>query len=387
MINIHSSYSPKVLSLFSGCGGLDLGFEAAGFEIALASDILPEACLTMRKNFPNKVVFGPPNQSGDIGHLTSELVSELTSGARIDMIIGGPPCQPFSVAAAQRFLKTDSKFKRKGFDCEDKGQLIFQYANLIIDIRPTAFLIENVPGILSIDGGSGIRVIYDELSQAGYTISDPFVLDAKNYGVPQNRKRAFVIGSLKTHKISPPMPTHALNSNLFLDSYVSVAQALHNFNFCLPNSEIRNHKVSSLRRYKMLLPGEREPFGRVDRLEPHRPSKTIIAGGSTGGGRSHLHPYQARTLSVRENARLQTFPDDYIFYGKNGRQFTQVGNAVPPLLAEVLARKIMEEIFERQVPDKLKHACKSTSFHEANVWLERWSYETGAELFYDDIAS
>lgn len=377
----------NLISFFSGAGGLDLGFEAAGFKVRLAVDNMPEACLTLRENDPNRPVFGPPNHSGDINQLTSDLVYELSrlKPGQIDMIVGGPPCQPFSVAAAQRFLKDDSRFKRVGFSSKDKGQLIFSYVNLICQLKPKAFLIENVPGILSIDGGSGITVVYETLEAAGYTVSPHFVLNTKNYGVPQSRNRAFVIGTLNGSIVSAPEPTHSDVDTLFQQSFVTVSQALYGLDSETPNMQLRDHKAESISRYKKLNIGERERLGRVDRLDPLKPSKTVIAGGSSGGGRSHLHPYLARTMSVREAARLQTFPDDYIFHGKNGRQFTLVGNAVPPLMAEVLARKILVDCFKKKPSEILEFSYKGPSAPVANKKLQADSLKKFPKLIYNSM--
>lgn len=377
----------NLISFFSGAGGLDLGFEAAGFKVRLAVDNMPEACLTLRENDSKRPVFGPPNDSGDINQLTPELIykfSNLKPG-QIDMIVGGPPCQPFSVAAAQRFLKDDARFKRVGFSSRDKGQLIFSYVNLICQLKPKAFLIENVPGILSIDGGSGITVVYETLEAAGYTVSPHFVLNTKNYGVPQSRNRAFVIGTLNGSIVSAPEPTHSDVDSLFQESFVTVSQALYGLDSRAPNMQLRDHKIESIARYKKLNIGERERLGRVDRLDPLKPSKTVIAGGSSGGGRSHLHPYLARTMSVREAARLQTFPDDYIFHGKNGRQFTLVGNAVPPLMAEVLARKILVDCFKKTPSEILQFSYKGPSAAIANKKLQADSLKNFPKLIYNSM--
>lgn len=386
------NYSQKKLtaiSFFTGAGGLDLGFEAAGFDVKLAVDIMPESCLSLRHNFPNKVVFGPPDCSGNINELTPDIIFKMSKLKRgeIDLMIGGPPCQPFSMAAAQRFLKSDENFKRKGFECEQKGQLIFSYTELIVALKPKVFLIENVPGILSIDGGSGIKVVYDTLTKAGYTVSTPFILDAKDFGVPQNRRRAFVIGTLSGNKITAPHPTHSSEPSLLFHAHTTVSQALFGLNDQILNTEIRDHKASSVNRYKALKFGEREKLGRVDRLDPRKPSKTVIAGGSGGGGRSHLHPYLARTMSVRECARLQTFPDKFVFLGKNGRQFTQVGNAVPPLLAEVLARRILE--FEYSIKIKAPYTFRSpdVSIETADRALLKKSVKEHPNLIYSDVKS
>ena len=125
-------------------------------------------------------------------------------------------------------------------------------------------------------------------------------------------------------------------------STVSSGKALEKSVEGLANNETREHKAESIERYMKLDYGERDKLGRVDRLNPMLPSKTVIAGGTKGGGRSHLHPYIPRTMSVRECARLQTFPDDFVFTGSPARQFTQVGNAVPPILAYQLAGQIFE---------------------------------------------
>jgi DNA (cytosine-5)-methyltransferase 1 len=347
---------PTVVSLFSGSGGLDLGFEAAGFEIILSSDLMPEACETLRQNRPNHLVVGPPIHSGDVSELQSTDILKMTGlkKGQIDVMVGGPPCQPFSTAAAQRFLKGDKKFKRVGFDSEDKGQLIFRYVQLILELKPKCFLIENVPGILTIDQGSGMSKVYEILEEAGYTISTPKVIDAADYGVPQFRKRAFVIGTITKKKFVFPEPTHAKSESLFQKQHVGCANVLVDIPNTLLNNITREHSEASLKRYRTLLFGQREMLGRVDRLDPLRPSKTVIAGGTSGGGRSHLHPFQARTLTVRECARLQTYPDDYIFHGSIARQFTLVGNSVPPLIAEILARSIGKQYFNKSYAKGLK---------------------------------
>ena len=252
-------------------------------------------------------------------------------------------------------------------------------------MRPKAFLIENVPGILTLDGGSGIHQVYTDLEKVGYTISDPFVLNAMNFGIPQSRIRAFVIGSLNGNRVTPPKPTHGPIQNLLEKRFVSVAQALYELSDSLPNSEVRTHRPESVERYRRLLPGQREKLGRVDRLDPSRPSKTVIAGGSKGGGRSHLHPFEARTISVRECARLQTFPDSFEFHGSIGRQFTLVGNAVPPLLGEILARLIRSQIFGIPAKGDLKLAIPDIEQTKAERWLLNCSKTRAPQLLYHDL--
>jgi DNA (cytosine-5)-methyltransferase 1 len=337
---------PTVVSLFTGAGGMDEGFKAAGFDVKACMDIELWACDTLRENNPNVTVIGPPHYSGDIKAISPkefEKLIEMQPGD-IDVITGGPPCQPFSQAASQRFLKGDGRFKRRGFEDSEKGTLLFDYISYIEHFKPKAFILENVPGLLSIDGGKQLDEALSRLRVIGYKHTEPKILEAADYGVPQYRSRLIIWGALSlTKQPSIPEPTHG--GGLFLKEYNTVAQALQNVTEELPNHEPRQHNDSSVARYRTLEFGKREKLGRVDRLDPERPSKTVIAGGMNGGGRSHLHPYIARTLTVRECARLQTFSDDYVFKGSISRQFTQVGNAVPPLMAEHFARKIGTECF------------------------------------------
>mgnify|MGYP000324047246 FL=1 len=201
---------------------------------------------------------------------------------------------------------------------------------------PSAFLIENVPGIVELDGGEQVRSLYAILEQAGYHMASPQLLDTSEFGIPQNRKRVFIIGSRKK-KV-----TWALEK---VNKKQRSIDYLQNINKNLQNTETRLHAASSLQRYMYMAYGQREKLGRVDRIDPYLPSKTIIAGGSSGGGRSHLHPFSPRTMSVRESARLQTFPDWFVFEGPSARQFNQVGNAVPPVLAAMLANQIIQKLF------------------------------------------
>ena len=217
------------------------------------------------------------------------------------------------------------------------GNLLFSYVELIKIFKPYAFLIENVPGLRDIDGGEQLNLAISDLINAGYdNIAEPTVLNAAMYGVPQNRNRIFIVGSRSNKIFTFPKPN---NEN------IGVYSVLHTIDKETPNNEIREHKAESIMRYMELTYGQRDQLGRVDRLDPTLPSKTVIAGGMSGGGRSHLHPEIPRTMSVRECARVQTFPDDYVFYGPIARQFTQVGNAVPPVLSAQIAELISSVFF------------------------------------------
>ena len=330
--------APHVVSFFTGCGGIDLGLEAVGFVNDAAFEFNELFCKTLRRNRPDWKVFGPPAHSGDVSK-TAEMIDTLRGLIATPyegIFVGGPPCQPFSIAANQRFSRAGDNFKRVGFEHERNGNLLSDFIDLIIEFRPAAFLIENVPGLRDIDGGVQLAVAVRRLEAVGYEVEKPTVYDAAQFGVPQHRNRLLVVGSRTGKPFKPPAPSGELIG------CGSVLAALPNG---LPNNETREHKLESVQRYMRLNYGERDQLGRVDRLNPAKPSKTVIAGGVGGGGRSHLHPEIPRTLSVRECARLQTFPDDYVFVGPSARQFTQVGNAVPPVLAARIGQALVESYF------------------------------------------
>lgn len=369
---------PVMVSLFTGAGGLDEGFKAAGFHVHACMDIEEWACDTLKHNNPSAIIVGPPNYSGNIKTISPQDFSEIIGlkPGEIDVLAGGPPCQPFSMAAAQRFLKTDEQFKRKGFDDQDKGTLLFDYIEYIKWFKPRVFVIENVPGLLTIDDGIQLNKSLQELREIGYRHTQPATLNAVDFGVPQFRERCIIWGTLEKDSPSPelPSPTHYKDKSPY---WKTVSQALVNLRESSLNHVPREHKLESVLRYETLLYGEREQKGRVDRLHPLKPSKTIIAGGSKGGGRSHLHPLIPRTMTVRESARIQTFKDSYLFKGSIARQFTQVGNAVPPLLAENIARKIMITVFNYEIKTDFEHRLNTqlNSYDSLNKLLEECTNE------------
>ncbi len=334
------SHNIPSVSFFSGAGGLDLGFESAGFQHLASFEINELFCQTLKHNRPRWNIFGPPNSSGDLKNreeVTSILKTKVGVKSPFNGVFhGGPPCQPFSIAANQRFAKSGDNFKRLGFAHEEKGNLLFDYIWQIQTFKPAVFLIENVSGLLTMDNGKQLAEAIISLEKCGYTVAKPTLLNARNYGIPQSRSRIFVIGwrNQKRHFRFPREDLLEVPSSVALIDVDS-----------LPNHITRNHKAKSILRYMELQYGQRDQLGRVDRLDPTLPSKTVIAGGNGGGGRSHLHPYIPRTLSPRESARLQTFPDDYVFCGSPARQLTQVGNAVPPLLGRKIAEAIYEYLF------------------------------------------
>lgn len=327
-----------MVSFFAGAGGLDIGMEQAGFFHVALFEKNQIFCDTMRHNRPHWPVVGPPTDSGDVSQ-TDEIIGILENKFCLSqgfpgVFTGGPPCQPFSIAANQRFKKTGRGFKRTGYANTVNGMLLFDFGRIILHFMPRVFMVENVSGLIDVDGGAQINAFCKEMARAGYDVNDPLKLRAEMFGVPQFRERVFIVGGRGRWTPPAKWPETIACSSVLTDD-VSKHQ----------NHQPRNHKIQSILRYRILDFGKRDYEGRVDRLHPYIPSKTVIAGGMKGGGRSHLHPWIPRTLSVRESARLQTFPDNYVFKGAIARQFTQVGNAVPPLLGRQLGESIYQSYY------------------------------------------
>lgn len=338
--------SLKHLSLFAGCGGIDLGFTWAGIKTVAAVELKQFACETMKKNHPGVKVFGPPDYDGDVRKFNAQVLREMIGDTEIDIISGGPPCQPFSVAAAQRFYKDDERYKRKGDQDTEKGNLLPEYIRIINEVRPKVFVIENVAALISWNDGKFLQESLKELDD-DYVYSKPCAVHAHKFGVPQYRERMIIIGT----RVAGKKPKFN-DETVSIDRIFTVADALSEFPENPMNHQLRKHTPESIARYDKLKFGERDHQGRVDRLDPGKPSKTVIAGGEHGGGRSHLHPYLPRTTSPRECARFQTFPDDFEICGNMSRQFTQIGNAVPPLLSYFIACYIKKYILDMDVDFK-----------------------------------
>lgn len=326
------------ISFFSGAGGLDTGFKYAGFDNIIDIEINETFCNTLRKNGAKRVL-GPPEFSGDIQNYESiiaKLEDEHIPHNFQGVFHGGPPCQSFSIAANQRFSKDGDNFKRTGFNHEKYGNLLFCYINIILHFKPEAFLIENVDGLLTIDNGKQVHKACSMLTSAGYNVTNPAIINAADYNVPQKRMRTIIMGTRIGHIDLPKPASHLIPSGSVFVHPIKDEQS----------HLVRKHKAESIKRYMILAFGQRDQLGRVDRIDPTLPSKTIIAGGTSGGGRSHLHPFIPRTMTVRECARIQTFPDSYVFTGSMARQFTQVGNAVPPALGYEMACAIYNSLYK-----------------------------------------
>ncbi len=329
------------LSLFSGGGGLDLGFSAAGFRIGASSDIDAFSCHTLMLNSGRKRFYKHAHSfAADITKVRStDLLSPANLVAsNIDIVIGGPPCQAFSIFG-----------QRKGLE-DPRGNLVWEYLRIIREVEPKAFVFENVAGLLSIHGGKLYGQILEELSLGGrYTVS-AHRYQVAEFGIPQFRDRVFFIGAKNGTSVPPMEPTHGKQSLFSCRPYRTAGEALRGLKepghaHSPPNHLGREHSQRIVDRYRDLAFGERDPKTRINKLDPKRPSFAIIVGSDKGGGKGHVHPHTAREVTPRESARMQTFPDWWEFHGTGRHVIRQVGNAVPPLFAAILAEHIKKHIF------------------------------------------
>lgn len=291
----------KVLDLFAGCGGLSLGFEAAGFE-TIAYEMEQAAVDTYNKNLQ--------------GHcIAQKLTVDTCYQQAIDIIIGGPPCQPFSVGGQQ-----------KGISDERNGFPVFIKA--IQELKPKLWLFENVRGMLY-SNKAYFEKILDDLSATGYTISYQ-LLNAVHYGIPQNRERLFVIG----HRNNFNFPKLGLSKVTVQEAIGDLIDTIHDESKIL---------TSSMDTYIAKYEKASHCINPRD-LYLHKPARTLtcrnIAGSTGDMQRVKLADGRRRRISVREAARLQSFPDWFEFMGSETQQFYQIGNAVPPLLALQLAESV-----------------------------------------------
>lgn len=333
----------SVLDLFCGCGGLSLGFEDAGYNIILGIDNWSDALKTFSFNHQASKTL-----CQDLSQIDIKEFIRLKGIKDIDVIIGGPPCQGFSIAG-KRVLDDERNLLYKSF---------LKFVELL---KPKAFLMENVPNILSMGKGIVKANIINDFSNIGYTLSIN-KLTASDFGVPQNRKRAFFVGLRKGQIFEFPKPTaidkintqDAISDLPDVDltdkaNYTIVAQSSYQIKMRSGSQFVYNHQLTSHKpktveiialvpdggNYKNL-PEKLKDTRKVNiawtRLNSQKPSFTIDT-----GHRHHFHYKFNRVPTVRESARIQSFPDKFVFLGSKTSQYKQVGNAVPPLLAKALA--------------------------------------------------
>jgi DNA (cytosine-5)-methyltransferase 1 len=323
----------NLISLFCGGGGLDLGLNFAGFGTKVASDVAPA--------FVDSVVHNLSHAKAckeDALELTKEKLCELAGTTKIDLVAAGPPCQSFSVLG------------RRGALADPRGKLALKYFDLIAAIRPKAFLFENVPGLLSVNKGEDWQTLVAYAKHKTKYFLHSARLNAASFGIPQFRERIILVGLRQEVKFEfPTVPTGPKADEIIAslanrnDTGIPSSWGLESVEG-LPNHDIREHGPKVRARYMKVAPGDRDRTDHTDRIDPMKPSGTVLVGSGGGGGRPHIHPTEPRVITVREAARLQSFPDWYEFQGTNTAQYRQVGNAVPPLLAYEVGKKIAEAL-------------------------------------------
>ena len=301
-----------ITSLFSGAGGLDLGLIQAGNTVIWANDIDKDAVETYRTNIGNHI------NCKDIKDVP---LSEIPSS---DVVVGGFPCQGFSLANLKRDIS------------DERNQLYLFFYSIVKDKKPKFFIAENVKGILSLGNGSIIRQIVADFDSAGYLV-EVYKVNVADYGVPQHRERVIIIGQRKDiadHMLFEfPAPSHS-ESDVNLKPWVSIKDALSS----VPtdyNEDLDPNAYGS--KYRFV---ERN-FTAHRLTNPNRPSPTILARGNGKGGVCAIPHYNGeRRLTIRESAIIQTFPFSFVFHGKMGSCYRQIGNAVPVLFAKRLGAEL-----------------------------------------------
>jgi DNA (cytosine-5)-methyltransferase 1 len=312
----------KVISLFAGCGGLDLGFTGGFkfrdkkyskrmFDIVWANDIDKNACVTFTKNFGKEIV------CGDITEILKGKNPDLFSKPlpkKVDVVLGGFPCQDFSLAG-----------KRRGFNSK-RGTLYQSMVEVVKQTSPAIFMAENVKGLLSMNNGGAIETIKKDFAKLGYNVEYK-LFHVADYGVPQNRERVIIIGTNKKMGLPPfifPKNTHTK------DIWVSVGDTIADLEHIEENA-VANHSWS---RAKMFEGTQGNSIINKNKIAP-----TMRA---EHHGNIEWHWNKGRRLSAREAARIQTFPDDFIFYPSTSSAYKQIGNAVPPVFGWHMAKAIEE---------------------------------------------
>lgn len=298
----------KVVSLFSGAGGLDLGFMRAGHEIVWANDLYGDAVETYRANLGDHIV------CRDIAEVPSDEIPSC------DIVVGGFPCQGFSVANVKRH------------EGDSRNKLYLQLLRVIRDRQPKFFVAENVKGLLHFAKGKVFEKILDDMRSLGYRVKSR-LFNVADYGVPQRRERVIIVGVREDIDFSYefPSPTHERNGRDGRAKWVGIGAALADLPDPDTPNDVPNHLYS---RYKLNFNGY---IGHRP-LDPEMPAPTVTARGDDKGGVVILpHPNGRRRMSGRELATVQGFPRDFAFHGPLSSVYRQIGNAVPPPFAQAIA--------------------------------------------------
>jgi DNA (cytosine-5)-methyltransferase 1 len=334
------------IDLFSGAGGLHLGFEEAGYTIKLCIDNNDLVEKTHKRNFPDIPIINK-----DIREISSEEIKKIIGEKKLDIIIGGPPCQGFSTIGHR--VSSDPN---KRYAHDSRNELVLVYANLIKELKPKFIVMENVKGILTLDKGAYLNNVLKTLHDEGYK-AEAKLINMADYGVPEIRNRVIIIGNRIGLPVEFPLPDHSDDEKSGLPKWNACGEVLKDLENLPDKPEFNHvalkHTPKNIERYKLIPQGGRLPedllppdlyrknFGNTfKRLDPNRPALTMVPGNDA----FPIHPNLNRSLTVREAARIQTFPDWMIFEGNRRQQGHQVGNAVPPLFSKKLGEFIIQQI-------------------------------------------
>lgn len=352
----------NVIDLFAGVGGMSYGFSKAGFNIVLANEIDPMIARAYSENHSSSKMIIDDIQNLNIKETFSEYKD------KVGVIVGGPPCQGFS-----------QKGQRKTIN--DERNFLFRYFYDVVSfIRPKYFVMENVPNLLTNENGYFLREIEALFSNINYSIVAS-VLNAADYGVPQNRRRAIIVGKLGQSNIELPKKKNAritiwdaISDLAFLESGEGILEQdyinkpLSDYQIQMRNGSVRlfnhiatNHTSEAIDKMKLIPPERGKEVlpqdkltksiysGTWSRMIKNQQSVTITTRFDTPSSGRFIHPYLNRAITVREAARLQSFPDTYKFIGTKSSQMKQVGNAVPPKLSFEIATSIKKDIEKEKI--------------------------------------
>lgn len=354
----------NIIDLFAGVGGLSYGFSKIDdFNILAANEIEKDISIAYTLNHP-----GVKMLNCDIAELTEERIIEAIGNAEIDLIVGGPPCQSYSTLGKRQM--------------DDRANLFMQYKRILSIVRPKAFVFENVVGILSMDKGKLFKNIQAQFAELGYELKYQ-VLDAVDFGVPQHRERVILVGYLGKNPFEFPLPTHGDG----LRPYVTLRDAIGDlpvlqsgeskseYQSDITNDFLRFVRTSGCSLTEHTAPKNGEHLIRImqalkdgqskddlpEDIRPKsgygntyaklwwdRPSTTITRNFACPSSSRCIHPRDSRAMSIREGARLQSFPDDYQFYGSDGMKRLEIGNAVPPLLSMAIAKQMHDALMAKE---------------------------------------
>lgn len=380
------------VDLFCGAGGITVGLSKAGFSPLVSADFNNEVSETHKNNFPHiDYVHGDLSQSS----VKEEMLSKL-KGKKITLLAGGPPCQGYSIFGSRRFINTQD-YKPI---TDPRNKLVFTFWDYVKELQPDWVMMENVPGFASLDKGKFLKELVKTIKELGYNNFDYRILNCADYGVPQKRKRFILLANKTGHIIPWPKPKYFENPKSWQIGYRTVGDVItdlspENSKKYFKNHEPMNHSEMIKRRYSFVEEGKKMDVSKLPedlkyakftgqkiknfshvyrRLHRNEASITLVPGHNA----FPIHPFLNRLITVREAARIQTFPDDLIFYGSSKEQCIQVGNAFPCMMAERLGESIVKAIENNWKENNISNLANYSI-------LDKWYFQEKAQLSLEGI--